>query len=156
MTEEDETMTQAPRISRAEFDRIVAGSLPLAAAWKVEVLEITYGHAELHVGYASDFLRPGGTISGPVQMGLADMAMFAAVMSAIGPVPGAVTSSLSINFLRKPGPTGMRAVARLLKLGRRLAVGEVELFSDGEEGIVAHVVATYALPAYPDTAPRTP
>ena len=80
-------------------------------------------------------------------MGLADVAVFAALLGAIGPVPGAVTSNLSIHFLRRPKPSPLVAEARMIKVGRRLAVGEVELFSEGDEEPVAHVVATYAIPA---------
>jgi uncharacterized protein (TIGR00369 family) len=120
--------------------------LPLAAAWRVETLEIGRGRATLRVGYDESFIRPGGTISGPVQMGLADLAMFAALQGAVGPMPAAVTSSLNINFLRRPAPAGLRAEARLIKLGRRLAVGEVGLYSEGDPAMVAHVVATYVVP----------
>jgi uncharacterized protein (TIGR00369 family) len=140
-------MGQEARISIDEFKAIVAESLPLAAAWNVETRSLSHGAATLRIGHDEGFLRPGGTISGPVQMGLADIAMFAALLGAIGPVPGAVTSSLSINFLRKPRPAPLVAEAKLLKLGKRLAVGEVALYSEGEEEMVAHVVATYAIPS---------
>ncbi|HLJ64155.1 MAG TPA: PaaI family thioesterase, partial [Stellaceae bacterium] len=96
--------------------------------------------------YHSDFLRPGGTIGGPLQMALADLAMYAAVMAAAGPVEAAVTTNLTMNFLRKPGPADLLAHARLLKLGKRLAVGEVELYSEGEPDMVAHATVTYSIP----------
>jgi acyl-coenzyme A thioesterase PaaI-like protein len=79
-------------------------------------------------------------------MGLADVALYAALLGAIGPVPLAVTSNLTINFLRKPGPGAIRAEAWILKLGRRLAVGEVQLFSGEEPEMVAHVISSYAIP----------
>ena len=140
-------MTQEARITIAEFERIVEESLPLAAAWKIETRAIHHGRATLRLGFDAGFLRPGGTISGPIQMGLADVAIFAALLGAIGPMPGAVTSNLSINFLRRPKPSPLIAEARMLKIGRRLAVGEVELFSEGDPDMLAHVVATYAIPA---------
>jgi len=92
-------------------------------------------------------LRPGGTISGPVMMALADVALYVALLGEIGPVPLAVTTNLNINFLQRPKPaTDLVAEAKLLKVGRRLAVGEVSLYSDGEELPVAHVTATYSIP----------
>ena len=91
-------------------------------------------------------LRPGGTISGPTMMALADFAMYVAVLAAIGPVPLAVTINLNINFLRKPVPGDLVAEARLLKIGKRLATGEVTIRSDGETEPVAHVTSTYSIP----------
>jgi uncharacterized protein (TIGR00369 family) len=91
-------------------------------------------------------VRPGGTISGPTMMALADFAMYVAVLAAIGPVPLAVTINLNINFLRKPAPRDLVAEARLLKLGKRLAMGEVTICSDGESEPVAHVTSTYSIP----------
>ena len=91
-------------------------------------------------------LRPGGTISGPTMMALADFAMYVAVLGGIGPVPLAVTINLNINFLRKPAQRDLLAEARLLRLGKRLATGEVTIRSDGEEEPVAHVTSTYSIP----------
>ncbi len=91
-------------------------------------------------------LRPGGTISGPTMMALADIALYVAVLAAIGPVPLAVTINLSINFLRRPGRCDLTAEARLLKLGSRLATGEVTLRCEGEKEAVAHATATYSIP----------
>jgi uncharacterized protein (TIGR00369 family) len=91
-------------------------------------------------------LRPGGTISGPTMMELADFAMYVAVFSAIGAQPLAVTTNLSINFLRKPAQADLLADAKLLKVGKRLAVGEVTIFSAGQDQPVAHVTATYSIP----------
>src|SRR5207302_3446403 len=90
-------------------------------------------------------LRPGGTISGPTMMALADFAMYVAVLAAIGPVPLAVTIHLSINFLRKPAQRDLTAEARLFKVGKRLATGEVLIRCSGEKELVAHVTATYSI-----------
>jgi uncharacterized protein (TIGR00369 family) len=79
-------------------------------------------------------------------MELADFAMYVAVFSAIGAQPLAVTTNLTINFLRKPAQADLLADAKLLKVGKRLAVGEVTIFSDGQEEPVAHVTATYSIP----------
>jgi len=92
-------------------------------------------------------LRPGGTVSGPVLMAVADVAMYVALLADIGIVPLAVTTSLNINFLRKPGADAdILADCHLLKVGKTLAVGEVTLYSEGQADAVAHVVATYAIP----------
>jgi acyl-coenzyme A thioesterase PaaI-like protein len=92
-------------------------------------------------------LRPGGTISGPTLMALADFAMYVVLLSAIGPVGLAVTTNLSINFLRKGQPgQDVLAAARLLKLGKRLAVGEVNLLSGTTPDPIAHAISTYSIP----------
>jgi uncharacterized protein (TIGR00369 family) len=96
--------------------------------------------------FSTSFPRPGGTISGPTMMGLADFAMYVAVLAAIGPVALAVTINLTINFLRKPGQRDLIAEARLLKLGQRLATGEILIRSEGEPDIIAHTIATYSIP----------
>jgi uncharacterized protein (TIGR00369 family) len=93
--------------------------------------------------------RPGGTLSGPVMMSLADTSAWIAIMSQIGPVVLAVTTSLHIDFLRKPQLTDLMARTRMLKLGKRLAVVEVELYSRGETDIVAKAQVTYSIPPSP-------
>jgi uncharacterized protein (TIGR00369 family) len=103
--------------------------------------------ARLRCDYHERHLRPGGTISGPTMMALADLALYVAILAQIGPVGLAVTTSLNYNFLRKPGQAALIAECRLLKLGRRLAVGEVSLFSQGESEIVCHATGTYSIPA---------
>ena len=94
-----------------------------------------------------DELRPGGTVSGPVLMTVADFALYVAILSEIGLVPLAVTTSLTINFLRKPSSDkDIVGVCRLLKVGKSLAFGEVALYSGDNPEPVAHVVGTYAIP----------
>ena len=94
-----------------------------------------------------DELRPGGTVAGPVLVAVADVALYVAILAEIGIVPLTVTTSLTINFLRKPaGTAAIVGVCKLLKLGKSLAVGEVTLFSEGSEQPVAHVVGTYSIP----------
>ncbi len=92
------------------------------------------------------FLRPGGTLSGPTLMNMADTAMYFLVLSLVGREALAVTADLTMHFLRRPPAAPLRAEAAMLKLGRRLAVGEVHLRSEGVEGPVAHATVTYALP----------
>jgi len=92
-------------------------------------------------------LRPGGTVSGPVMMTVADVALYVAILARIGLVPLTVTTSLSINFLCKPrADRRILARCRLMKLGRSLAVGEVWIHSEGVDEPVAHATGTYSIP----------
>lgn len=92
-------------------------------------------------------LRPGGTVSGPVLMAVADVALYVAILGEIGIVPLAVTTSLSINFLRRPSSSAaIIGICKLMKVGKSLAIGEVSLYSEGSEEPVAHVVGTYSIP----------
>ena len=101
------------------------------------------------IGY--DEFRPGGTVSGPVLMAVADYALYVAILGEIGIVSLAVTTSLTINFMRKPSSTkDIIAECTLLKVGRTLIVGEVSLYSEGDEKAVAHVVGTYSIPKFKD------
>ncbi|MFQ5937612.1 MAG: PaaI family thioesterase [Acidiferrobacterales bacterium] len=140
------------RISIEEFERIARERVPFVAQLGSKVERLDEGVARLRVPFRDDFLRPGGTISGPVLMGAADLAMYAAVLSLIGPVELAVTTNLNINFLRRPRPGDVIAEARILKLGKRLAVGEVDLYLDGDRDLVAHVTTTYSIPPEPAAA----
>jgi len=92
-------------------------------------------------------LRPGDTVSGPLLMAVADVALYVAILGTIGLVPLAVTTSLTINFLRKPSARNpIVGICRLMKVGRILVVGEVALYSDRKEDMVAHAVGTYSIP----------
>ena len=92
-------------------------------------------------------LRPGGTVSGPTLMAVADLALYVAIFGEIGIVPMAVTTSLNINFLRRPSASAaVVGQCKLMKVGKSLVVGEVSLFSEGEPEPIAHVVGTYSLP----------
>ena len=92
-------------------------------------------------------LRPGGTVSGPMLFKIADFAIYAAIVADMGePAVPAVTTSLTINFLSRPGPADVIAEAKLIKVGRRLAVAEVEIYSEGQPDMVAHATASYAMP----------
>ena len=95
--------------------------------------------------------RPGGTINGPTMMALADNAAWVVILAHIGPVLLAVTTSLHIDFLRLPELSDLIARARLIKLGRRLAVVDVELFSRGSNDLVAKAQVTYSIPPRPTT-----
>lgn len=92
-------------------------------------------------------LRPGGTVSGPTMMSLADCAIYVAILKEIGLVALAVTTSLNTNFLRKPeAGKDLLGVCKLLKLGKSLAVAEVSIYSEGMQDPVAHSVGTYSIP----------
>ncbi|MBR7652973.1 PaaI family thioesterase [Brucella oryzae] len=111
-----------------------------------EVVAVDEGSATMRLHADEQHLRPGGTVSGPALFALADVAAYAAILAHIGPVALAVTTNLNINFLRKPSPGTVEAVARLLKLGKRLAVLDISL-TDGTNGeLVAHATATYSIP----------
>lgn len=112
---------------------------------RVEAVGVHSATVRHRVGPAQ--LRPGGTVSGPVLMTTADVALYAALLGSIGEVPLAVTTNLNINFMRKPSADhDILGECRLLKVGRTLAVGEVWLYSEGIDEPVAHATGTYAIP----------
>lgn len=108
--------------------------------------EIGEMHVRVRMGQREVQLRPGGTISGPTLMTLADTAMYVLVLAQIGTDGHAVTTNLNINFLRKPKPIAVIAEVRLLKSGARLIVGDVTMYSEGEISPVAHATVTYSIP----------
>lgn len=103
--------------------------------------------AHVRMAYDPRVIRPGGTVSGPAMFKLADFSVYTALLGELGEAAiQAVTTSMTINFLTRPQPGDLVAKTRLIKLGRRLAVAEAELYSDGHEDMVAHATSTYALP----------
>ena len=110
------------------------------------VIATTGDGVVVELPYSDSQLRPGGTLSGPTMMGLADTAMYAAVLSRIGPVALAVTTNLNINFLRKAPPGPVTGHCRLLKLGSRLAVTDCDIKAGGSDDLIAQASATYSLP----------
>ena len=135
-----------PSMTPAEFARQTRTSTPLAGLLGFEVEALGPGTARIRVPFRAEFIRTGGTVSGPVLMALADYAIYGALMNLIEAAELAVTSSLAINFLRRPAARDVIAEAELIRCGKRLAYGEAMLFSDGEAEPVAHVTATYAIP----------
>lgn len=138
-------------MSVAELEAFLAREFPQAFGPGKPHHVTRVGHRVACVRLDADdsHLRPGGTISGPAMMALADVAVYVALLGQIGPVALAVTTNLSINFLRKPAPGPLFADARIIKLGKRLAVGDVGLRGAGSEDLVAHCVATYSIPDRP-------
>ncbi|SRR5579871_39436 len=137
-----------PALTHGELESFLRAEFPQVfnAGSGFSIEEIWHGGARVRQAYRDAFIRPGGTLSGPTMMALADCAMYIAVLTSIGPVPLAVTTSLTINFLRKPGAADLLGEARLLKLGKRLAVGEIGIRSVGGVELVAHATATYSIP----------
>jgi acyl-coenzyme A thioesterase PaaI-like protein len=135
------------RITVLEFEALVKEGFPTAPAGAIEMLALQYGEVVLRSTTNEGNLRPGGTVSGPALFAIADLAMYALVLSVVGNVPLAVTTDATVHFLRKPSPGALIARARLLKGGKRLVVGDVVLASEGEDGgPVVHAVMTYAVP----------
>jgi uncharacterized protein (TIGR00369 family) len=140
-------MEKASQISSEDFTRLVTLGLPSGAEMHFEVLSLARGNAVLRVKTEARDLRPGNTVAGPVLFGLADLALYAVVLSVIGPVPLAVTTDATIHFLRRPLAGILVARARILKEGKRLLVGQVEIVREGEDDApVAHAVMTYSVP----------
>jgi len=135
-------------MTAAELGAFLRTELPQMFDYDDLAIEHADGQTcRLRQRFRQNMLRPGGTVSGATLMALADCAMYVVVLSAIGPVSLAVTTNLNINFLRKGGPgQDVLAEARLLKLGKRLAVGEVTLLSGNSPDPIAHVTATYSIP----------
>jgi len=134
------------KMNSAELAELLAREFPESDPTRSEIEELRDDFVRVRRHTGAGDLRPGGTISGPSMMALADYAMYTIVLGMIGPVPLAVTTHLSIDFLRKPEPGDLIAEATLLKLGQRLAVGSVAIFSEGVEGIVAQASLTYSIP----------
>ncbi|MCC7167942.1 MAG: PaaI family thioesterase [Rhodospirillales bacterium] len=140
------------KMTAAEFQALIEEALPLVAFFRLRVDKMGLGRCILRLPYDNHHVRPGGTISGPAQMALADACMYGVVLSMIGRVELAVTTNLNINFLRKPAETDLVAEGRIIKLGKRLAVCEVSVTSDADGELVAHVTGTYSIP--PDKGTR--
>jgi uncharacterized protein (TIGR00369 family) len=142
------THMATPALTRKELLERLLAEFPEAphAVGDYDLEELWHGGCRLRQRYDKRVLRPGGTLSGATMMALGDFAMYLAVLSAVGWVPLAVTTNLTINFLRKPPARDLIAQARLLKLGKKLAVGEVAIHADGVEDMVAHVTSTYSIP----------
>lgn len=139
------------KLTTDELQALVSDGVPLAAYLDCRVEALDYGTARLRLPFRTELLRPGGTIGGPAMMTLADVAIWGAVLSMIGPVALAVTTDLTFHFLRKPPPGDLLAHARTLQLGRRLAIADCTITAaptgdHDDPRPLAHAVGTYALP----------
>lgn len=136
-----------PVLDAAAVEKIIYDALPMASFASFSVTDIGPGLAIVRLPYRDWMVRPGGTVAGPVLMLAADTAMYAVVLAHIGAQLMAVTANININFLSRPKPAAVIAEGRILKLGRRLAMVEVLMYSEGDDTLVAHATGSYALPA---------
>ena len=137
---------ELPRITIAEFNAICAAEGGMVEHYGFVTDHIGFGEARVRMPIDHAHIRAGGTVSGPAMMALGDFAVYALVMGMIGPARLAVTTSLNVNFLRRPAAVDILAEATILKLGKRLAVGAVNIHSLGDDDPVAHLTATYSIP----------
>ncbi|OEC35209.1 uncharacterized domain 1-containing protein [Pseudomonas cuatrocienegasensis] len=134
-------------LTAQDVQALIRAGLPMAEDLDLCIDRLDEQGVLARVPFHARLVRPGGTLSGPTLMALADAAMYAVVLGRLGRVEMAVTSNLNINFLVKPQPVDLLADARILRLSRRQAVCEVGLYSAGNpDELVAHVTGTYALP----------
>ena len=140
-------MAQSVLMNEQELTALLIREFPQIAVGEEFVVEsVGPMRAVMRLRGQDKHLRPGGTISGPSMFALADVCLYVAIMAQIGPQSLTVTTNLNINFLRKPESGDLVAQCKLLKLGKRLAVGEVYLHSPGVEEPVAHASGTYSIP----------
>jgi uncharacterized protein (TIGR00369 family) len=141
-------MPESPVMTCADIERFLDHEFPQIhyGGRTYHVEEVGLNYALLKMDYHERHIRPGGTLSGPAMMALADLGLYVAILAQIGPVALAVTTNLSFNFLRKPEQRDLFAECRLLKLGKRLAVGEVLMRSEGRDELVCHATGTYSIP----------
>jgi uncharacterized protein (TIGR00369 family) len=139
---------RAAMLSAGELETLLGREFP-EAFWPdsgLSIVDVWHGGSRVRQGLQQKATRPGGTMSGPAIMALADVGIYVAILASIGWVPLAVTTNLNINFLKKPAPGALIAETRLLKLGKRLAVGEASIRPEGHDDLVAHATATYSIP----------
>ena len=137
---------ERPWITAEEFQELARQGVPYVGQLGCGVLRFAPGDVVVRLPYRELLQRPGGTICGPALMALADITLYGVVLSLIGRVELAVTTSMTVHFLSRPPPVDVTAAGRILKLGRRLAVGEVVMRSDGDPQPVCQVTGTYAIP----------
>ena len=134
------------KISPEEFETLIREGVPLTAQLEPRAIRLEDGIAHIRIPFKPEFVRPGGTVNGPIVMTLADITMYAVVMTRLGPLEQAVTTHLSAAFMRRPAPQPLVGEGRLLKLGRRLAFGDVLVFNEGDPQPVAQASVTYSVP----------
>lgn len=136
-----------PKLDAEGVNQLIRRAFPWAAPEAfATVLEVAPGRVRLTGPYREDLLRPGGVISGPVLMQLADTAAYALVLAHVGDQLMAATTQLNMNFLRGAKPGVLYAEAEMLRLGRRSAVCDVRLWTEGRDRLAAQANVTYALP----------
>lgn len=156
------TPREPSAVDPVAFERMVAATMPIDPRFRWRLLALERGFAEVHLAYDDAFVRPGGTISGPTLFTLADLTLWAAVLSVVGMQPLAVTTQMTIHFLRRPPPQAVVARCEILRAGRRLVHGDVRVFSAetaaGTDAVTAiagmtdpvcHATGAYAIPGTP-------
>ena len=142
-------VNEAPAMTAAEIETLMEEIFPaiFMGGRTFVIEEVRPRGARLRLIASAQHIRPGGTIMGPAMFQLADYGLYVAILGTIGKAgASAVTTSLSINFLRRPPARDLIADVDLFKIGKRLIVGEVSISSAGEDDMVAHATATYAMP----------
>jgi uncharacterized protein (TIGR00369 family) len=140
-------MAQSVLMNEQELTALLIREFPQIAVGEEFVVEsVGPMRAVMRLRGQDKHLRPGGTISGPSMFALADVCLYVAIMAQIGPQSLTVTTNLNINFLRLPGATDLVADCKILKLGKRLAIGECSILPAGGGELVAHATATYSIP----------
>jgi uncharacterized protein (TIGR00369 family) len=129
-----------------QVEALIREWIPMARQIDLRVEAIDAHGARIRIPFDEANKRPGGSVSGPVLMAAADTAMYAAILGALGEVAMAVTSNLNINFMQRPGEVDIIAQGKILKLGKRIAYCEVDIFTSESEDLVAHVTGSYSLP----------
>jgi uncharacterized protein (TIGR00369 family) len=138
-------MSSTPVMTVEQLQQMLDDSFP-GARIPYRIEEVTGSSLRMTLAVDQSNSRPGGTVSGPTLMALADCAAWMVIVGQIGPVALSVTTSLHIDFLRKPALVDVQADAVLLKLGKRLAVAEVAMSSVGSDAVVAKAQVTYSIP----------
>lgn len=137
-------MTQAMKLTAAQIEEVFRAHFGNGGGLRIE--EVREGYARLRMPFHKWMLRPGNVVSGPALFTAADAAMYALVMAHLGPVVMAVTANMNLHFLAAAPAGDIVAECALLRMGTRLAVMEVSLFTGPEKTFAAHVTGTYALP----------
>ncbi len=143
-------MPSTAKMTGEQLEAFMAEAFPQMDDLNLRIEEVRPRYLRARIVTSEKNLRPGGTIAGPTMMALADCVTYLTILATLGHGEGAVTTNLNINFMKRPDPADMIAEARLLKLGRRLAVSDVMIYSDdGSDSTdhpVAHATLTYAIP----------
>lgn len=135
-----------PAITPQTYNDQLLAKVPMAVALQIRAESIRKGEATLIMPFGPQMIRPVGVVSGPALMTLADVGMWAAILSLAGPLEMVVTTNLNVNFLRMAQDTDMIGEARVLKMGRRLAVSSIDLIAAKSGDLVAHASGSFAIP----------
>lgn len=141
-----DAVAPAPLITAEDFNRAIT-AYPWFGQWiGIKATEITARSAKVRLEIRPEFLRHGGTVSGPIVMAMADVAMYAAIMGSAPNGERAVTADMTMHFMRRPAGAALTAEARILRRGKRTVVCVVDVYVEGQGESVCHVVGSYALP----------